>query len=275
MAQRPRFRGIRQLAQLILLLLFVVCQFISAAESVVCGCSPTRSSLEHIYAVDVSSRYGNISTHFEGTQIFRLQSLGVDKLTGRVTWNLSWDEGETWLAVNASYAYDSNRTYRNQGVTLLTAWWIDPTVQLGDRIAIHGDPPATDYFLRDGPFLVTDLVSLSLDSSRYTCWLLTYETLGGQQERFYYERWTGLLVAAYSGQTNLPMRSHQVRLELQTATPPLPPEDLLTHLWLSFGPTLLSLGIAVLAATGTYRLLLRLRGQRLKEWLDRGSEHNA
>ena len=275
LAHPPRSLGIPELGHLLLLLFLVVYLSTSATQSVACGHSPTQSSLEHIYRVDVSASYGNVTTHFAGVQILRLQSLGPDTLTGCVTWNLSWDEGETWLAVNVTYTYDANRTYRNQDVTLFTGWWIDPTVRLGDRMSIHGDPPATDYFLRGGPFVVTDVVSLSLDAGRYTCWLLTYETQGGQQERFYYERWTGLLIAAYSSQTNSPVQSRQMRLELQTATPPLPSEDLLTHLWLTFGSTLLSLGIAVLAATSTYRVLHRLREHRIKDWLGKEPEHNA
>lgn len=275
MARRPRFPSIPELGHLLLLLFFVISLSTSATQSAACDHSPTQSSLEHIYSVDVSSSYGNVTTHFAGIQILRLQSLDLDTLTGCVTWNLSWDEGETWLAVNVTYAYDANRTYRNQDVTLFTAWWIDPAVQLGDQIPIHGDPPATDYFLRGGPFVVTDVVSLSLDARRYTCWLLTYQTQGGQQERFYYERWTGLLIAAYSSQTNPPVQSRQMRLELQTATPPLPSEDLLTHLWLTFGPPLLSLGMAALAATSTYRVLHRLRERRIKDWLGKEPEHNA
>jgi hypothetical protein len=259
----------------VLLLFFIISLSTSATQSAACAYSPTQSSLEHIYSVDVSSSYGNLTTHFAGFQMLRLQTRDLGTLIGCVTWNLSWDAGETWLAVNVTYAYDANRTYRNQNVTLFTAWWIDPAVQLGDRIPIHGDPPATDYFLRGGPFVVTDVVSLSLAAGRYTCWLLIYETQGGQQERFYYERWTGLLIAAYSSQTNPPVQSRQMRLELQTATPPLPSEDLLTHLWLTFGSTLLSLGIAALAATSTYRVLHRLREHRLNEWLGKEPEHNA
>lgn len=275
LSRLPCSPGIPELGHLLLLLFLVVSLSTSATQSAACDHSPTQSSLEHIYRVDVRSDYGNVTTHFAGIQILRLQSLDLDTFTGCVVWNLSWDEGVTWLAVNVTYTYDANRTYRNQDVALFTAWWIDPAVQLGDRISIHGDPPATDYFLRGDPFVVADVVSLSLDASRYTCWLLTYDTQGGQQERFYYERWTGLLIAAYSSQTNLPVQSRQMRLELQTATPPLPSEDLLTHLWLTFGPALLSLGIAALAATSTYRVLRRLREHRLKEWLDREPEHNA
>lgn len=236
------------------------------------GYLPTGSSLEHLYAIDVSCRYADVSTHFAGTQILGLQTLDANTLSGCVTSNLSWDEGKTWLAMNATYSYAANRTYQNQNVSMFTAWWIDPAAQLGGHVSIQGDPPATDYFLREGPFQITDIVSLSLDSGHYTCWLLTYETVGGQQERFYYERWTGLLVAAYS-QASLPMRARQMRLELQTATPLLPAEDLLTHLWLTFGPLLLPFSVAVLAAVGTYRVLHRLRGHRLQEWLGEESEH--
>ena len=271
----PRSPGIPELGYLLLLLFLLVSLSTSATQSVTCGHSPTESSLEHIYRVDVSSAYGNVTTHFTGIQILRLQSLDLDTFTGCVTWNLSWDEGRTWLAMNVTYTYDANRIYRNQDVALFTAWWIDPAVQLGDRISIHGEPPATDYFLRGGPFMVTDLVSLSLDAGHYTCWLLTYETQGGQQEHFYYERWTGLLIAAYSSQTNPPVQSRQMQLELQGASPSLPSEDPLTHLWLTFGSTFLSLGIAALAATSTYRVLHRLREHRLKEWLDEEPEHNA
>jgi len=271
----PRFPGTQELGHLFLLLFFIISLSTSATQSAACDYSPTRSNLEHTYSVDVSSSYGNVTTHFAGVQTLKLQSLDLDTLTGCVTWNLSWDEGETWLAANVTYTYDANRIYRNQDVALFTAWWIDPAVQLGTRIPIHGDPPATDYFLRSGPFVVTDLVSLSLGAGRYTCWLLTYETQSGQQERFYYERRTGLLIAAYSSQTSPTVQSREMQLELQTATPPLPPEDLLTHLWLTFGPTLLSLGIAALAATSTNRVLHRLRGRRLKEWLGKEPEHNA
>lgn len=260
---------------LLVLLLSITCPGTSASQSSASDYLPTFSSLEHIYGVDVSSRYGNLTTHFAGLQVLKLQSLNQDTLIGHVTWNLSWDQGETWLASNITHAYDANRTYQCQGVALFTAWWIDPAVQLGQCIPIHGDSPATDYFLRDGPFVITDLVSLSLESGRYACWLLTYEALGGQQERFYYERWTGLLIAAYSSQSNSPAQSHEVRLELRTATPPLPPEDLLTHLWLSVGPTLLSLGLAVLAATGTYRLLLWIPEHRFNEWIGKEPGQNA
>lgn len=275
MACPPRARAFPELVCLLILLLCITCLRTSAGQSTNWYHLPTRSSLEHVYSVAVSASYDNLTTHFEGVQVLRLQNLNQDALVGHLTWNLSWDEGETWRAINATYTYGADRTYRIQDVALFTAWWVDPEIQLGQRIPIHGDSPATDYFPRSGPFLATDLVSLTLKSGRYTCWLLAYETIDGQREYFYYERWTGLLVAAYSGQDNPPLQSRQVQLELQTANPLLPSEDLLTHLWLTYGSTLLSLGLALLAATGTHRLLLRVREHRFNEWLSKEPEQNA
>ena len=142
--------------------------------------------------------FNNATVHYSGQQVVTLLSTDYQTILGEVFWNLSLNGGLTWGFVNETYIFNANRTYRFALNESYTAWWINPEIQVGDLIPIDGDLPVTNLLTRNAPFLVTDLVSLSLGASRYTCWWLTNENPAGVHESFYYEQLTGTLVAAYS-----------------------------------------------------------------------------
>ena len=173
---------------LILIIRYPLCQVkgdISSSKIQICQ-----------YSLDVNSSYANVSTHYYGSQLVVLESMKNGTFFGYVSWNLTWNEGATWQFFNTTYLYLPNRTYSHSNISLFTGWWIAPNVQIGDLIHIDGDPPALNFFPRSAPFRVSELTSLNIGSNHYTCWLLSYETTSGQQERFYYEQWTGVLVNA-------------------------------------------------------------------------------
>lgn len=218
-----------------------------------------RYNMTRIYSLAISTRYGNTTSHIFGIQVITLASKDTDTIFGYISWNLTWDEGITWSFINVTNIYGTNRTYKIASVSVFTAWWIDPSIDLGDHVSIDGDAPATDQLLRSAPFRVTDLVSYTTDNQSFICWLLNYETASGQQESFYYERMTGVLVAAQSVSANQDSTSRQIRLELETTFPPLPQADPFALLWFSYGSLVVSLALATISAMGSYFLLKRAR----------------
>ena len=184
------------------------------------------------YQLQVHSTYDNINRSYYGTQQLSLQNIDNSSIQGQLSWNLTWDNGNTWYAENASYTYFANRTYQYAGLTCYTAWWISPAVQIGDQISIDGDVPVTNNFLRLTPFIVTDLLSLEINQQHYLCWQLSYNSPNFQHETYYYEYHTGILLSATSMQLEANQPVHEVWLELQTADqlpPPIPP---LLHFYL-------------------------------------------
>ncbi len=214
-------------------------------------------NMTRIYSLDISTHYGNTTTHIFGTQFVTFASQDPNSIYGYISWNLTWDEGITWSFFNITHVFDLNRTYEIAGVSLFTAWWIDPSIDLGDSVSIDGDAPATDQLIRSAPFQVTDLVSYTTDNQCFICWVLIYETASGQQESFYYERMTGVLVAAQSVSSNQGSTFHQIHLELEATTPLLPQADPFANLWFSYGSFIASLALATISAIGAYHLLKR------------------
>ncbi|MFX0079962.1 MAG: hypothetical protein ACFE8O_12050, partial [Candidatus Hermodarchaeota archaeon] len=152
------------------------------------------------YQLQVHSTYDNINRSYYGTQQLTLQTINSSSIQGQLSWNLTWDNGNTWYAENASYIYFTNRTYHYAGITCYTAWWINLAVQIGDQIPIDGDVPATNNFLRLTPFIVTDLLSLEVNQQHFLCWQLSYTSPNYQHEIYYYEYHTGILLSATSMQ---------------------------------------------------------------------------
>jgi hypothetical protein len=214
-----------------------------------------RYNMTRIYSLDISTCYDNTTTDILGTQVVTFTSQDVTTILGYISWNLTWDEGITWSYTNITQIYGTNRTYQIAGVPLFTAWWIDPSIDLGYNVKIDGDAPATDQLLRSTPFQVTDLVSYTIDNQCFICWLLRYETVSGQQESFYYERMTGVLVAAQSILTNQDSTSHEIFVELKATSSSLPQADIFANLWFSYGTLVVSIVLATISTLGAYLLL--------------------
>jgi len=211
------------------------------------------------YQLQVHSSYDNITRSFYGTQQLTLKISNSSSIQGHLLWNLTWDNGKTWYAENASYIYFINRTYQYAGLTCYTAWWIHPAVQIGDQIQIDGDVPATNNFLRLAPFIVTDLLSLEVNQQHYLCWQLTYNSPNYQHETYYYEYHTGILLSATSVQFEAHQPVHEVWLELQTADQLPPPISPLLHFWTNYNSTLIAfIGATTVTLLGYY-LLQRIR----------------
>lgn len=223
--------------------------------------------MTRIYSLDISTQYDNTTNHIFGVQIAALTLQNMDTILGYISWNITWDEGITWNYFNVTQTYGTNRTYMIAGVPLFTSWWIDPSVGLGDSVYIDGDAPATDQLLRSTPFQVTDLVSYTTSSQSYICWLLSYNTISGQRESFFYERTTGTLVAAQSVSSNQDATYHEIRIELRTTSPLLPQADPLSHLWFSYGSLAISLALATIFAVSAYLLLKHARQRSMNHKL--------
>lgn len=219
-------------------------------------CEYAFSGIRHSY---------NSTIQFQGKQLVTLVSTDPQTIMGYINWNISLDNGQSWETTTETHAFTNNRTYKDGILESYTAWWIAPETQVGNLIPIDGDLPATNYPVRSNPFLVMDLTSLSVGTSRYTCWWLVNENPNGIHESFYYEQWTGMLVAAYSELVEDGVIERLMQIELQSATPALPHEGLFTHLWLTYGAVFLSLTIASVASIGAYLLLQNFRRRRIKQ----------
>lgn len=218
------------------------------------------------YAFSGTRHSFNSTVQYQGRQLVTLLSTDPQTVMGYIKWNISLDNGLSWETTTETYAFNVNRTYQNNFESY-TAWWIDTETQVGDLVPIDGDFPVTNHLVRNTPFLVMDLVSLRSGTSRYTCWWLTNENPTGVHESFYYEQWTGMLVAAYSELVQDGIIERQMRLELQSTVPALPNESLLTHLWLTYGALVLSGAIASVASVGSYLLLRNIRRRRINQSL--------
>jgi hypothetical protein len=215
------------------------------------------------YAFSGTRHSTNATLEYHGQQMVTLLSTDPQTVMGYISWNISWDEGASWESATKSYTFNTNRTYRTDFPDTYTAWWIDVETQVGDQIPIDGDFPVTNHLVRNMPFLVLDLISLRIGPSWYTCWWLTNENPVGVHESFYYEQWTGILVAAYSDLIQEGVLVRQMALELVSTIPVLPKEGLLAHLWLTYGALALSLTLASMAAIGAYLLIQNSRRRRI------------
>ena len=149
--------------------------------------NPVPVTQTRTYQLQVISSNDNLSISYYGKEQLTLNSTGSLYYLGYLTWNLTWDNGHTWYADNTNYTYSSNRTYNYAGLNCYTAWWINPSIQLGEQIRIDGDLPATNNFLRIAPFTVTDLVSIEVAHQYFLCWQLSYSSGNRQHELYYYE----------------------------------------------------------------------------------------
>lgn len=211
------------------------------------------------YLLQVHSTYDNINRSYYGTQQLTLKITNSSSIQGQLSWNLTWDNGNTWFAENASYIYFTNRTYQYAGLTCYTAWWINSAVQIGDQIPIDGDVPATNNFLRLTPFIVTDLISLEINQQHFLCWQLSYNSPSFQHETYYYEYHTGILLSATSIQLETNQPVHEVWLELQTTgqlPPPIPP---LLHFWTNYNSSIIAFIGATVVTLLSYYFLQRIR----------------
>jgi hypothetical protein len=252
----------------ILLLLFVVPPHPAIANSQTAAWDIT---CEYAFS---GTRISNTSTiHYQGQQRITLLSLDHQSIRGDVSWNISMDGGLSWNSFTETYTFNPNRTYQHETQETYTAWWIDTAVKVGDSIPIDGDFPVTNHLARSMPFLVTDLLSLNLGASHYTCWWLKNDDPVGVHESFYYELGTGLLVAAYSEVSN-GLVEYQVQMELQSTNPALPRESLFTHLLLTYGSLVFPLVLASLASLGAYLLLRTLRRRRITNLFSPNSRRN-
>jgi hypothetical protein len=210
------------------------------------------------YHLLVISHFDNLSRSFWGIVNIVLNSTAINSFLGSITWNLTWDDGTTWITNFASYTYSWNRSYEFAGLTLFTAWWIHPGLQLGDQIRIDGDAPATNNFLRTTPFTVTDLVSLSINEAHYLCWQLTYSSNQPQHETYYYEFHTGALISATSLMFEGSRPVHEAHLTLFSSSPPLPQIHLLFHYWINYQSFILAFVGATLVTLLFYYLIQHL-----------------
>ncbi|MFX1244358.1 MAG: hypothetical protein ACFE8F_05305 [Promethearchaeota archaeon] len=227
--------------------------------------SPTSVSAQEtrIYQLRVITTYQNLTSSYFGTEIVSLNSTGDLSFEGILSWNITFDEGQTWLSDSVQVTYDWNRTYQYAGLMRYTAWWIHPSVQLGSQIQIDGDAPATNNHLRIQPFTVTDLISLDLDRTYYLCWQLTYNT-NHQHETYYYDYYTGVLLKASTIVENIDQPVHEIYLTMESATPAPPSINPFHHLWITYNSFLLALIGASLVSLIVYYLLQRLRTQRFQ-----------
>ncbi|MHA2314980.1 MAG: hypothetical protein ACXACF_06800 [Candidatus Hermodarchaeia archaeon] len=213
------------------------------------------------YQLEVHTSYDNVNSSFYGTQQLTLNTISNFSIQGQISWNLTWDNGNTWYFENTTYVYSTNRTYQYAGLTCYTAWWIHPAIQIGDKIPIDGDVPATNNFLRLTPFTVTDLLSHEVNHQYFLCWQLSYDSPNNQHETYYYEYQTGILLSATSVRFEANQPVHEVWLELQTAEQPPPPIPPLLHFWTNYNTTIIAFIGATLVTFFVYYVLQRFRPQ--------------
>ncbi|MFX1564809.1 MAG: hypothetical protein ACFFCH_02340 [Promethearchaeota archaeon] len=228
---------------------------ITAADSVETNSKPMSPNQVRNYHLMVVSRYDNLSSSYWGVVELILNSTATHFYLGSLTWNLTWDEGTTWTTNYASYTYSLNRSYQFAGLTLYTAWWVLPGLQLGDQIRIDGDAPVTNNFLRTAPFTVTDLVSLHINEAYYLCWQLTYFSNQLQSETYYYEFHTGILISATSLLFGGSRPVHEAHLWLSSSSPSLPQIHILFHYWINYQSIILAFLGATLVTVLFYYLI--------------------
>lgn len=236
----------------ILLIQMVICSNLTQAHL-----TQYSSTQSRLYWLHVKTTHDELVTSYYGFQQLTLNRTSSSSFHGLVTWNLTWDDGNSWFQNNATYTYATNRTYEYAGLSCYTGWWINPAVVIGEKIRIDGDSPATNYFLRTAPFIVTDLISCEIQGQFYLCWQLTYLTQTGQQEAYYYEYHTGTLVKATSISHEMDHHLIEVVVELRAATPPIPTEHILFHFWINYNSLIFALLGATLVTLCIHNLLHR------------------
>ena len=207
--------------------------------------------------------YQNLTSSYYGTQSVILNSTDSLGYHAVISWNITFDDGQTWTFNSIKVSYDWNRTYQYAGLNVYTAWWIHPNIQLGSKVRIDGDAPATNNNPRSQPFTVTDLLSIELDFKYYLCWQLTFTT-NQQQEHFYYDFYTGLLLKATSILHDGDQPIHEIDLSLQSASPSLPTLHILHHFWITYDSILIALIGASLTALLAFFLIQRVREFRFQ-----------
>ena len=256
---------------LVLISLILVFPSLSPASSTSSLLSTEGSRL---YRVQVTSIHQNLTSSYYDTQNVRLNATASFGYHALLSWNVTFDEGQTWIANSVQVSYDWNRTYNYGGNDWYTAWWIHPNVQLGSRVRIDGDVPATNNHLRICPFTVTDLLSIELNLKYYLCWQLTYST-SHQKEHFYYEYYTGLLLKATSILEDAGQPVHEIDLALQSAFPSLPSHHVLYHFWIMYDSAFIALIGASLITSCVFFLIRRLREYRFRPSLFHNLKHKA
>jgi hypothetical protein len=216
----------------------------------------------------------NLTSSYYGTQSVSLNATTSFGYQAMLSWNVTFDEGQTWTFNSVQVSYDWNRTYHYGGTDWCTAWWIHPNVQLGSRVRIDGDVPATNNHPRIRPFTVTDLLSIDLNLKYYLCWQLAYTT-SQQKEHFYYDYYTGLLLKATSIVEDAGQPVHEIDLTLQSAFPSLLTHHILYHFWITYDSAFIALIGASLIASFVFFLLRRLREYRFQPSLIRNLRHKA
>jgi hypothetical protein len=229
----------------------------------------------YLYTFDINFSYSHRINHQYGIQNVSLVHLDSATILGYISWNITFDEGNTWQYFSFIKTYYVNRTYNYAGFLAYTGWWIPPTVKIGEQIPIDGDAPVTASFPRSGPFIVTELATLKLANQTFMCWLLTYEMLNEHQEQFYYERYTGILLAAYSRRYQSGELNQTLRLELINDSPLLPRVDPLNEFWLSYGSMSISFLGAILPTAAAYYFLRRLRHRRVNRLCTASTKQKA
>ncbi len=234
--------------------LILICASTEMYRSITIATQPDT----YLYTFDLYFSNSQRTNHQYGIQNVTLVPIDSTTILGYISWNITFDEGNTWQYTSLIKTYNVNRTYNYAGFLAYTGWWIHPTVKIGEQIPIDGDAPVTASFPRSGPFIVIELVTLKLDNQAFMCWLLTYELLNEHQERFYYERYTGVLLAAYSHRYQLGELNQSLNLELLSDSPLLPRADPLSELWLTYGSISVSFLGALLPTTAAYYFLRRM-----------------
>ncbi len=264
MKQKYALQCTRESIKAVLVLVFFFCLIIMISRSLSSALTLYNQPLDNqtlTYQLEAHTSYDNVNRSFYGTQQLTLNTIDNYSILGQLSWNLTWDNGITWNFENTTYIYSMNRTYQYAGLTCYTAWWIHPTIQIGDKIPIDGDVPATNNFLRLTPFTVTDLLSHKVNHQYFLCWQLSYDSPNNQHETYYYEYQTGILLSATSVRFEANQPVHEIWLELQTAEQPPPPIPPTLHFWTNYNTTLIAFLGATVVSFFVYYLLQRIRPQ--------------
>jgi len=238
--------------------------------------APTVLTAEgtRLYRVRVTSIHENLTSSYYGTQSVSLNATDSFGYEAVLSWNITFNDGQTWIFNSVQVSYDWNRTYTYGGMDWYTAWWIHPNVQLGSKVRIDGDVPATNNHPRTQPFTVTDLLSIDLNLKYYLCWQLIFTT-SQQREQFYYDFYTGLLLKATSIVEDSGQPVHEINLTLESAFPSLPTLHILHHFWITYDSILIALIGASLTTLFVFYLIRRLREYRFHPSFIRNLKHKA
>jgi hypothetical protein len=243
------------------ILLLLLCVLVNTSR--ISATPPLDNSF--VYDFDMVRTTNEGTSHCTGEETITL-GFSMEGVTGRVTYRYTWDEGESWTTIEEEYTYSEDRTYLYLTETLYTGWWIDTLLQEGSLVYIDGDMPATNQFSRTGPFIVHEMLGITVGGTEYICWRLTYNSpANGQSEAFYYETRTGILVAAYADLYQPNLEKHMT-IEIQPTENPLPKADPLTLLWVSYGSVTLSIAASSVATLGAFYLLRVTRRRRTKRF---------